>query len=87
MRDGVVESIWLEGPPHPDSDDVVCYRGIDLFATPCHDVVQALRQHTEVIADYHAFVAPAVHLTLVRSFDDPDLDAFERVVLHPPYGD
>lgn len=87
QQGGVVESICLEGPPAPDSDDVVRYRGIDVFATPCHDVVRALRRHTEVIADDHAFIAPALQLTLIRSFDAPDLGVFERVVVEPAYSD
>jgi hypothetical protein len=83
-RDGLVESVWLEGPPEPGTDDTVTYRGIDLFATPHRQVVDALRHHTTIVAEDHAFVAPDLELTLVLSYDDPDLDAFERVVFALP---
>lgn len=81
-RDGTVESVWLEGPPDPD--DTVAYRGVDLFAAPYRQVVEALREHVTLVEDDHAFIAPDVELTLVLSWDDPDLDTFERVVLSVP---
>ena len=83
-RTGELEAVYLEGPPESGSGDTVTYRRIDLFAAPYQQVVDALRKHTTVVEDDHAFIAPELELMLTLSWDDPDPDTFERVILSLP---
>jgi len=83
-RTGELEAVYLEGPPESGYGDTVTYRGVDLFTAPYQQVVDALRRHTTVVEDDHAFIAPDLELMLALSWDDPDPDTFERVILSLP---
>ena len=75
----------------PRSEDVVAFRGIDIFGTPADTLVKKLREHTEIDVDEdgHSVTAPELLLALWRAVvpegdDDEDGQYFESVLMARP---
>ena len=74
-----------------EGNDVVLFRGIDIFGTPADTLVERLREITSVEVDEggHSATAPDLLLALWRSVvpdndNDPDGRYFESVLLARP---
>jgi hypothetical protein len=76
----------------PNEQDVVRYRGVDIFGLPALEVVQRLRGHIDLVPneDDDGFTARDVYLAMWRPFaadDDPDETQghfFQSVVVARP---
>jgi hypothetical protein len=84
-----VAAIEFGRPRH--GDDVVVYRGVDVFGTPADELVETLSDHDriEVAEQGHSFTAPDLLLALWRPVvpegpEDDDGRYFESVLIARP---
>ena len=88
-RAGLLNAIEFGRPT--GTEDVVRYRGMDVFATPAEEFIAMLRQQTSVVEEDHgyAYVAPELLLSCWRAAtpkngDDTDGRHFDSVLIARP---
>ena len=88
-RAGLLNAIEFGRPA--GTEDVIRYRGMDVFATPAEEFITALRAHASVVEEEHgyAYVAPELLLSCWRAAtptngDDTDGRHFDSVLVARP---